>query len=471
MPLHFKSTHFYFAVTYILITSIVLLLLNVYCSQISQDVFREGKKSTLIEKCQITASEIANLEVLNPYTATQAVAKIGGLTASRMIVTDQNGLSIYDSLSGDHTVGKHIVLPEIMDALGKNNVFHWTYKEGNIFSHAAVPVISDQTLIGCVYISESDPAQGAIIQSLENNIFFTTLGLEIAVIVMSFIFYRVFTVRLRRIMAMIQTIRQGDYSYQIEMSGYDELSILSKEFNELTKKLQKSEGKRNQFVSDASHELKTPLASIKLLTDSILQNEMDTETIREFVSDIGNEADRLNRMSQKLLSLSHIESQADSDCEIVYMAPTVQRVVRMLSTVALEQNITIRQNLENDAPILILEDDLYQIVFNLVENGIKYNVPGGQLTITLNQVDDNALIIIRDTGLGIPEDALDHIFERFYRIDKARSRKSGGAGLGLAIVRNMVERNRGEISVSSTVGEGSTFTISFPCFDTEEDSL
>ena len=469
VPLQFKSTQFRFAITYILITFVVLLFLNLYCSRISQDVFRSGKKSTMLEKCQITASEIANLEVLNTYTVTEAVSKIGGLNTSRIIVTDQDGLSIYDSHDVNAAAGKHIELQEITDALEKNNVFRWTYGDGEILSQAATPIIFNNTLIGCVYISEADIEQGAIIKSLQNNIFVTTLALEIVVIIISIVFYRVSTVRLRKIMAMIQIIREGDYSYQIEMGGNDELSILSREFNELIKKLQKSKRKRNQFVSDASHELKTPLASIKLLTDSILQNDMDTETIREFVSDIGNEADRLNRMSQKLLSLSHIESQADSDCEIVYMAPTVQKVVRMLSTVAVEQNITIRQNLKNDCPILILEDDLYQIVFNLVENGIKYNVPGGELEITLNRIDDNAQIIIKDTGLGIPEDALDHIFERFYRIDKARSRKSGGAGLGLAIVRNMVERNRGEIFVESKVSEGSTFTISFPCFDTEED--
>ena len=119
---------------------------------------------------------------------------------------------------------------------------------------------------------------------------------------------------------------------------------------------------------------------------------------------------------------------------------------------------------------MIIEDDLYQIVFNLVENGIKYNVPGGELFVTLDRIDDNAVIKVRDTGVGIPEDSVSHVFERFYRVDKARSRKSGGSGLGLSIVRNMVERNGGKISVESKVGKGSTFTLMFPVFDTEDDT-
>ena len=253
------------------------------------------------------------------------------------------------------------------------------------------------------------------------------------------------------------------------MGGHDELTILGDEFNDLTDRLQISERKRRQFVSDASHELKTPLASIKLLTDSILQNDMDTDTIREFVGDIGNEADRLNRMSEKLLSLTRIESQEDGACEIVYMSPTIQRVTRMLHTLAAKNGVTISLELSDDCPILILEDDLYQIIFNLVENGIKYNMPGGSLLISVHRDDDNAVLTVSDTGVGIPEEAQKHVFERFYRVDKARSRKSGGSGLGLSIVRSIVERNSGTISLESKVGVGTNFLVTFPVFDTEVD--
>jgi len=157
------------------------------------------------------------------------------------------------------------------------------------------------------------------------------------------------------------------------------------------------------------------------------------------------------------------------DCEIIYMSPTVRRVTRMLSPLAQQAKIAIVLSLDGDCPVLILEDDLYQIIFNLMENGIKYNQPGGTLFVELTHHEENAILTIRDTGVGIPEDAVSHIFERFYRVDKARSRASGGSGLGLAIVRAIVQRNRGEIHVQSTIGEGTVFTVTFPSFETEVD--
>ena len=245
------------------------------------------------------------------------------------------------------------------------------------------------------------------------------------------------------------------------MGGNDELTALSVEYIDLIRKLQKSEQKRNQFVSDASHELKTPLASIKLLTDSILQNDMDTDTIKEFVDDIGNEADRLNRMTQKLLTLSHIETQADSDCEITYIAPTVQKVIKMLTPLANTQNITINFAAEADSPILILEDDLYQIIFNLTENGIKYNKPNGQLNISLHREEDNATVTFVDTGVGIPEDAVGHIFERFYRSEKSRSDR-GHFGLGLSIAAEIVKKHHGKIWVQDAAIGGAEFVVELP---------
>lgn len=465
----YGNTQFRYGLMYIVITFCVLLFLNMYTSGTSQKLFYQSKKVSMIEKCQLAAAEIANLEVLNASTASSAVSQMGTLRVTRLIITDQAGLVLYDSHSTGYTGGTYILLPEVVSALEGNDVFYWQYHDGAMQSSAATPVLSYGTLIGCVYMMEYDAEQGALIQSLQQNILAITLVLELVVIVFSIAFSNMFSSRLRKILTSMRIIRGGDYSHKVDMGGRDELTFLGDEFNDLTDRLQTSENKRHQFVSDASHELKTPLASIKLLSDSILQNDMDMDTVREFVSDIGNEADRLNRMSQKLLSLSRIESQQDGDCEIVYMTPTIERVVRMLSGIARNNDITIDLQLEGDCPILILEDDLYQIAFNLVENGIKYNTPGGKLTIRLLRDEENAILQVSDTGVGIPEDAISHVFERFYRVDKARSRKSGGSGLGLAIVRNMVERNEGTIHVESTLVEGTTFTVTFPAFDPGEE--
>lgn len=465
---HYGNTQFRYALIYVITTFIVLLFLNIYCSETSQQLFYQSKESSMIEKCLLASSEISSLDVLNKATVTEALSQMDSLRVTRLIVTDQAGVAIFDSNQSDSSVDTFVLLPEVIRALDGYDTFTGRYHDGVMNSQVATPLITHGTLTGCVYMMEYDAQLGSLIRSLQRNILSITLILEFVVIVISLIFSTAFSTRMRKIMTSMRIIREGDYTHKVDMGGHDELSVLGEEFNDLTDRLQTSENKRRQFVSDASHELKTPLASIKLLTDSILMNDMDPDLIREFVGDIGKEADRLNRMSQKLLSLSRIETQEDGDCEIIYMAPTVERVLRMLRAIAEKNNITIVTDFSDDCPILILEDDLYQIAFNLVENGIKYNVPGGKLTISLHRDEDNAILKVSDTGMGIPADSIGHIFERFYRVDKARSRKSGGSGLGLSIVRGIVERNGGTIMVDSAESIGTTFTVIFSAFDTEE---
>ena len=428
----------------------------------------------MIEKCQLASDEISTLEVLNTSTITSIINEMESLKVTRLLVTDPAGVVLYDSQ--ESAVGTYAMLPEIMKAIGKNkdgtygnDVFTWKYRDGAMDSRAATPIIYYGTIIGCVYMTEYDSAQGALIQSLQKTVLRVTLVLEIIVTLFSIAFSQVFSYRLKKIMTSMRIIQKGDYTHKVKMGGNDELTVLGNEFNDLTERLQTSEQKRSRFVSDASHELKTPLASIKLLTDSILQNDMDMDTVREFVGDIGNEADRLNRMTAKLLSLTKVDGQSLEESEIIYMTPTVHRVHRMLIPMARQADVTIRLDLEEDSPVLILEDDLYQIIFNLMENGIKYNIAGGILSVTLTREDDNAVLKVADTGMGIPEDAIGHIFERFYRVDKARSRQTGGSGLGLAIVRTIAQRNKGEIEVESVPDQGTTFTVTFPVFDTEVD--
>jgi len=425
----------------------------------------------MIEKCKLAAAQISELEALNANTVANAISDFEDLNVSRLVITDQNGWSIYDSTGNAPADRRYLLFPEIVKALIGNDVFYWSYNDGVMRSTAAIPVYSFGTLIGCVYMMEYDPVQGTLFATLQNNIFTITLILEIVVIFYSIIFSKIYSVRLKSILTSIRRVRKGDYTHKVSLGGHDELTELGDEFNDLTRRLRVSEEKRSRFVSDASHELKTPLASIKLLTDSVLQNDMDMETVREFVSDIGNEAERLNRMSQKLLALSRVDSQPEHVFEVTYIIPTIDRVVQMLQYNASENGVTIKKDYQADSQILILEDDLYQVIFNLVENGIKYNHNGGSLRITLSRKGDYAMISFADTGVGIPKESIDHIFERFYRVDKARSRSTGGSGLGLSIVRNIVERNNGTISVTSQLGKGTEFIVEFPIFDTTEESL
>ena len=446
----------------------VLLFLNLFCTRLSQRLFYENKEQAMIEKCQLASDELSTLEVWNNTTVSGILSQLESLRASRLVVTDSTGLCIYDST--DASLGKYMLLPEILGACQGNDVFTWRYHAGAMISRAATPIVDLGTVAGCVYITEYDTAQGAVIDLLLNTILRVTVILELVVILFSLVHTRHFSRRMRAILDSMHVIQKGSYDQKVSVGGNDELTMLASEFNDLTERLQTSEEKRRRFVSDASHELKTPLASIKLLTDSILQNDMDADTMREFVEDIGTEAERLNRMTAKLLSLTKVDGEPAPEAELIRMAPTIRQVARMLRPVAEKAGISLVLSIDDDSTVLITRDDLYQIVFNLMENGIKYNKPGGSVTVTLGRSMDTARLTVTDTGMGIPAEAIDHIFERFYRVDKARSRQTGGSGLGLAIVRAIVRRNRGEIDVESTPGEGTTFRVTFPIFDTEVDA-
>lgn len=464
--IRYGSSQIWYASIYVAITLVVLLILNIYCAKISHQMFYTEKEASMTEKCKFAASVVTNLEAINANTIANAISGVDDLNVSRLIITDMLGQAIYDSLETSDNY--YVLYPEVIKALQGNNVFYWTFHDGIMRSTAAAPIYIYGALTGCVYIMEYDYAQGAFLSAHQNNILIITLILELIVILFSIVFSKLYSKRFKRILSSIRTLRKGDYNQKISISGYDELNDLGNEFNELSRRLRISEEKRNRFVSDASHELKTPLASIKLLSESILQNDMDMDTVREFVTDIGNEAERLNKMSQKLLTLSGDESKIEQDYSIVYIEPTIDRVVRMLQSAADINNVQINKYILNDCPVLFLEDDLYEIIYNLTENGIKYNKTGGSVTISVEKKENNCIIQFRDTGVGIPKESIEHIFERFYRVDKARSRSTGGSGLGLSIVRNITERNNGIIYVESTLGEGSIFTLQFPIFDTEE---
>ena len=451
--------------TYVAVTLAVLVFLNLYCSTISKRLIYRSKEHSLVEKCHLAADELGTLEELDAFAISQILGKMESLTVTRLIVTDPGCAALYDSALT--AAGQRILLPEVLQALEGDDVFNGDYQKGVVICRAATPITHGGKRIGCVYMTEYDPVRGALVRSLQIHVFQITALLEVFVLLFALIYSARFGLRMSRIMNSMRIIQSGDYSHKVVIGGSDELAMLGREFNDLTDRLQLSEQKRTQFVADASHEIKTPLASIKLLSDSILQNDMDTDTMREFVADIGAEAERLNRMAEKLLALTKLDSNPSSEVEIIHMAPTIRRVSKILLPTAQAAGVTVELHLEDPCPVLLLEDDLYQIVFNLMENGMKYNVPGGKLEVRLFREGDNAVLTVSDTGTGIPEDALPHLFERFYRADKSRSRATGGSGLGLSIVHAFVQNNGGTIRAQSTLGKGSCFTVTFPLFDTE----
>lgn len=464
-----RSSQLRYAVAYILITAVVLVFLNIYTSTKMRTMFFGAQQQSLEGKAQLISTALLQLDELSASKTEQTVNSLDDLRTTRAVVTDASGIAVYDSLETGNAEGKLVLFPEIVSAMDGSDTFYSKYSDGAIESRIAVPLVKNGITTGIVYLMQYDTDQGALISALQTNVLRITAALEAGVILFSLMFSAVFSRRLRRILQSIRLMRDGDYSHKIELRGHDEVDLLGQEFNNLAERLEESEQRRRQFVSDASHELKTPLASIKLLSDSILQNEMDVQTQREFIGDIGREADRLGRLSQKLLTLTKLDSSVEDEREIIDAAPTVKKVVRMLQPLADLRGITLSLSAADNCTVMTVEDDLYQIVFNLVENAIKYNRDDGRVEIALQREGDDVSLTVADTGVGISEDAMQHIFERFYRVDKARSRAAGGAGLGLSIVHDMVKRNYGSISVRAGQNGGTVFSVLFPLFEIEED--
>ena len=210
--------------TYVVITFVVLLILNFYCSKTSQRLFYQSKESSMIEKCLLASDEISTLEVLNTTTVTGIVNQLESLKVTRLIVTDQYGTALYDS-SGN-AVGSYVLFPEILAAIGGNDVFSWKYHDGATDSRAATPIVYYGTIVGCVYMTEYDTTQGGLIKSLQNTVLRITLLLEIIVTIFSIAFSNTFSRRLKQIMASMRIIQEGDYSHKVNIGGNDELTIL-----------------------------------------------------------------------------------------------------------------------------------------------------------------------------------------------------------------------------------------------------
>lgn len=221
---------------------------------------------------------------------------------------------------------------------------------------------------------------------------------------------------------------------------------------------------RSEFVGNVSHELRTPLTSIKGFVETLLDGAMEnSDTCRRFLTIIEAETQRLTRLIDDLLNLSAIESKE----RIIRPKPVcvqhaIRGVMNILGPQITEKNLCVELICSHDLPRIYADEDLFgQVMINLLDNAIKYTPRGGTITIRCRQRDSRVVITVTDTGVGIPHESIPRVFERFYRVDKARSRNRGGTGLGLAIVKHIVESHGGEVFVDSEIGKGSTFGVSF----------
>ena len=261
----------------------------------------------------------------------------------------------------------------------------------------------------------------------------------------------------------IASMSRGDLSVRVNVRGKNEYAKLAEAFNSMSERLEHLDKSRSQFVSNASHELRTPLSTMKILSQTLLYEENpNPQMTKEFLNDINKEIDRLNSIVSDLLTLVSLDSGIKLNTGDVRLRDLLTEQVKRLSPLAREQGIELECAIRDAVDTVGDAVKLQQVIYNVIDNAIKYTPRGGSVRAELSRSGKTAYIRVTDTGIGIPKDDLSHVFERFYRVDKARSRETGGTGLGLSICKQIMLQHGGDITASSEEGKGSTFIIELP---------
>jgi two-component system sensor histidine kinase BaeS len=298
---------------------------------------------------------------------------------------------------------------------------------------------------------------------------FAALAAFLAAVLVSLLVSRQVVAPVRAMMSASQRIAEGNYTERVHVSGdlskgeQDELAQLALSFNQMAAKLQQTENMRRQLIGDVAHELRTPLTAIKGSMEGLIDGVLPADA--ETYQTIHREADRLQRLVNDLQELSRVESGAfDLDRQSVKVSDLVDSAVARLGKQFEEKDVTLETEVPSGLPqVFVDKDRIDQVLLNLVGNALQYTPSGGKVTISAHAQDDEIHIAVADTGIGIPPEHLPHLFTRFYRVDKSRSRARGGSGIGLTIAKHLVEAHDGRIwAVSSGSGQGSTFIFTLP---------
>ena len=423
------------------------------------------------------SSEVINAEV----------DMLGNLYDGRVIVINDDLRVVKDTYNISQ--GKTIISEEVVNCLktgAKGAVSKYDRENGYI--EIVTPIIESEVIQEedvSAFEKAGEVVRGVLLTSVSTDTISTTLDvlsrsaqiIEILIILIILIFAAWVSFMLLkpfdRITAAINDVKAGYTDEPIVGPNYIETEQIINAFNALLRRMKVLDDSRQEFVSNVSHELKTPITSMKVLADSLLaQEDVPNEVYREFMKDIGEEVDREDKIINDLLALVKMDKKASGlTITSVDVVNLTEMVLKRLRPIARKHNIELTLESKRAITAEIDEVKISLVIMNLVENAIKYNKDGGWVRVELDADHQFFYVKVIDSGSGIPEESLDHIYERFYRVDKSRSREIGGTGLGLSIARNAVLMHRGTIDAKSVVGEGTTFTVKIPLTGTSTTSL
>lgn len=412
----------------------------------------------------ILASDILAMDFLkNPDSdaADVEIQQMAYAYSARILIINSDYIIVKDNYIFDE--GKTIITEDVINAFKGKSHSHINYKSSSAV--ITTPIIDDTGKIsGVIKVSLSGYSTIQTINYMKR----ISIAVMIALLlvfsgILVFIIYKL-TSPAKDMKEAILSLSDGDKNARIKKQTIKEYKDIGDAVNVLLDRLESIDGSRDEFVSNVSHELKTPMTSMKVLADSLLATEnAPIEMYKEFMQDIAEEIDRENEIIGDLLNLVRTDGErAVLNIETVDVNELMEVVLKRLKPIALKNNIEII--FESMRPVTASIDRVKFIIVltNIIENAIKYNHPEGWVKITLNADHKFFYVDVSDSGIGIPEECKDHVFERFYRVDKARSRETGGTGLGLAITKNIVLLHKGTIKFYSKENEGTTFNIRIP---------
>jgi two-component system, OmpR family, sensor kinase len=391
--------------------------------------------------------------------------KYGG----RFLVLNKSGIVQVDSFS--ILTGQKIEHKEVSDVLlGPGDTsygFHEMEDEtGETFYavYYAAAVVYETETIGAVLFADDIEDVVAITDDFVSVLIAISVAAGVVLMLFSLVFSGYIAKPIKELKTVAVSISKGNLRQRIKVTGKNEISELAGTFNTMSEKLENTDRKRSEFVSNASHELKTPLSSMKILIESLLyQDGVDEKIYKEFLTDINGEIDRLNQIISGLLTLAKTDSEAEAlVLDTILLSELVYKSVSALKPIAKDKGVKLDYHVSNDLEIECDALKVMQAVINLVENAIKYTDKGGHVRVTLQRSGQNASIVVKDNGCGISQEDIGHLFDRFYRVDYARARDTGGSGLGLHISRKIALLHGGNIDVKSVEGKGSVFTLYLP---------
>ncbi|MBB5196539.1 sensor histidine kinase [Anaerocolumna cellulosilytica] len=397
--------------------------------------------------------------------------RIAGLYEGRILIVDSK-LNVLKDTYGIED-GNFLISEEVIKCLkGTNSVSHNTT---NKYIEMTIPItyninntnntnVTNKEIMGVIVMNFSTKNIYNISAILNKKTSVLMLTTAILVFVYAFFYSGVFTKPFINLRKAIGHLTEGYMDDEVTVDGFHEVKLISGSLNQMLTRIKNLERSRQEFVSNVSHELKTPLTSVKVLADSLLmQEDAPSELYREFLVDIADEIERENKIINDLLSLVKLDKTAsEMNITSIKINDLVESVLKRLRPIAKKSNIELIY--ESFRPVMAEADEvkLSLALSNLIENAIKYNVEDGWVRVSLNADHKYFYVKVSDSGIGIPEEAQDSIFDRFYRVDKARSRGTGGTGLGLSITKNVIHMHKGAIKVYSKEEEGTTFTVRIP---------